>query len=103
LGQKRKIPFRNESVVALRRLDDCLLNLFQIVVHSHEIDFFLCLRRAHVARNIEVEIVLLDLCHVHTAGIARLFRALPIRVDDLVDLFGLPTGTGVVTTISIVQ
>ena len=44
-------------------------------------------RRAHITRNVEIEVVGLDLVHVHTPSIAfNAERSFPIGADDLGDM-----------------
>ncbi len=45
--------------------------------------------RADVARDVQIEIVLLDLGHLHLAGVSGLLGAVLVSLDDLGDMLGL--------------
>ena len=65
---------------------DCSLYLHQIRIRCFEVDLLFAHGRADVAGDVQVEVVLLDLGHLHAAGVAGGFRAVLVGVDDLLDV-----------------
>lgn len=61
-------------------------DLQQFLVRHVEVDLLLTHRRADVAGDVQVEVVLLDLGHLHAAGVAGGFRSVLVGVDDLGDV-----------------
>lgn len=72
-----------------RRGDNRTSDARQLGMHCCQVDLLLCGRRADVTGDVEVEVVLLDLRHLHPAGVAGLFLAVLVGVDDLVDVLRL--------------
>jgi hypothetical protein len=79
-------PALSKAVVLVLRRRNRLLDLQQRLVRVIQIDFRLTHRRADVARDVQVEIVLLDLGHAHPARVARLFLTELVGLDDLGDV-----------------
>lgn len=48
-----------------------LVQRHKLPMHSRQVDFFFGLGRAHVARAVQVKIVLLDLIHAHPSRVAH--------------------------------
>lgn len=66
---------------------DFLFDIHQLGVGGREVDLFLRLGRANVARDVQIEFVGLDLLHRHAPRVAlHLLRALLVCGDDLGDV-----------------
>ncbi len=70
----------------VRRGPDGRFDHHQFCVSCGEIDFLLSFCCADVAKDVQIEVVLLNLLHCHTAGITSLGTAVLKRVDDLADV-----------------
>jgi len=57
-------------------------------MHRRKINLLFSFCRADVARDVEVEIVLLDFLHADPARVARRFLAQLIGVDNFVNMLG---------------
>ena len=68
------------------RTVDCLLDGHQLGVDVVQADLCLTHRRADVAGDVEVEVVLLDFRHPIPAGVAGFFLSELIGVDDLLNV-----------------
>ena len=68
-------------MLARRRLDRPL-HFHQCTVRGREVDFRLSHRGADVAGDVQVELVFLDLRHLHAAGVAGLFLSELVGVDS---------------------
>ena len=67
---------------------DSVFDLHQCGMGLCEADLLLAHRRADVAGDVQVEVVLLDLVHLHSAGVAGFFLSELVGVDDLGDVLG---------------
>jgi hypothetical protein len=65
---------------------NCFLDFHEVAVRGGQVDFFLTRRRADVAGDVEVEIVLLDLRHFDTPEVAWLFFSELMGIDDPGDM-----------------
>ena len=65
------------------------LDFRQRLVRSRQINLLRGGRCADIAGYVEVEIVLFDLHHLHPTGVARLFFAELIGLDDFGDVLGI--------------
>ena len=69
---------------------DRALDFRQRIVRCRQINLLLTHRSADISGDVQVEVVLLDLRHLHPAGVARLLFAELVGLDDLGDVLGLP-------------
>ena len=67
-------------------IPDALFKGDQLGIDCFEVNLFLGYRCADIAGDIEVEIVLLDLCHLHSTGVAGLLDSVLIGGNDLIDV-----------------
>ncbi len=67
---------------------DCFLDFHQACMGRREVDLLLTHRRADVARDVQVEVVFLDLCHFHPSGVAfdGFLWTLFVGINDLGDM-----------------
>ena len=70
-----------------RGLPDLLLDFDQLSMRGRQIDFDFWLGGADIARDIQIEVVGLDLIHLHSSGVPLdALRSLPVSVDDFLDM-----------------
>ena len=86
MRQRRQAQLFQEFVVLRRCRLDCGLDLLQFRMGRLKVDLRLSHRRADVAGDVQVEVVLLDLVHLDPAGVAGLFLSELVGVDDLGDV-----------------
>ena len=86
LWKRRQPELFKKSIVLRRCFLDSRLDLNQFGMCCRYFDLNFTLSGADVAGNVQVEIVFLDLLHLHPAGIAfdRLLWTFPVGLDDLV-------------------
>ena len=70
-----------------------ILNVFfdaaQFLIGGFEVNFLFAHRCADVSRDVQVEVVLLDLGHLHSARVAGFLCAILIGFDDFLNVLGL--------------
>src|SRR5262249_26047317 len=84
--QRRQTKFPEKFVMPCRRLKEFALNSDEFGMSCRQIDLCLRLRRADIAGDVQIVVVLNDFLHLHASRIALQLRAVSVSPDNELDV-----------------